>query len=101
MSPSWTFTPDQWEAQMWTRLFTITPPENLLYCSLEIPEDAFTWLPGIDARTLVPKTDDPKELIEGTLNWAVEKFRARFKREPQIAVLPDGPYGVPVYKEEI
>ena len=101
MDPSWTFTPDQWEAQMWTRLFMITAPENLLYCSLEISKDAFTWLPGIDARALVPETDDLKELIEETLNWAVEKFRTRFSREPQIAVLPDGPYGIPVYKEAI
>ncbi|GAI57332.1 unnamed protein product, partial [marine sediment metagenome] len=35
LDPSWIFVPEQWEAQMWARLFKKIPPEDLIYCSLK------------------------------------------------------------------
>jgi nickel-dependent lactate racemase len=96
LDPSWIFVPEQWEAQMWARLFKKIPPENLVYCSLEIPEESFSWLPGTDARTLAPRAKTLEQLVETSFAWAVEKLRLRLGREPQIAFLPDGPYGIPV-----
>jgi nickel-dependent lactate racemase len=101
LDPSWIFVPEQWEAQMWARLFKKIPPENLLYCSLEIPEESYSWIPGKDARTLAPKAKTLKELVEMSVAWAVEKLRHRLGREPQIAFLPDGPYGIPVSGSKI
>lgn len=98
LDPSWTFVPDQWEAQMWTRLFKVIPPENLLYCSLEISKEDFAWVPGTDGRILAPKASTLKELTEKCLNWAVDKLRQRLGREPELAILPDGPYAIPVLK---
>jgi nickel-dependent lactate racemase len=100
MSPSWTFVPEQWEPQMWSRLFEKTAPENLIYCSFEIPEESFSWIPGTDARSLVPKAANLEELVEKNLFWASRKLRSRSGKEPRIAVLPDGPYGIPVWKED-
>lgn len=100
LDQSWTFVPEQWEAQMWTRLFQKIPPSNLIYCSLEIPEQSFSWLPAKDARTLVPKARTIQELVEKSLVWAVEKLRLSLGKEPQIALLPDGPYGIPVEKKK-
>jgi nickel-dependent lactate racemase len=97
LDPSWIFVPEQWEAQMWARLFKKIPPEDLIYCSLEIPEESFSWLPGTDARTIAPKAKILKDLVEMSFAWAVEKLRLRLGREPQIAFLPDGPYGIPVF----
>jgi nickel-dependent lactate racemase len=96
LDPSWIFIPGQWEAQMWARLFKKIPPEDLIYCSLEIPEESFSWLPGTDARKLVSKAKNLRELVEKSFAWAIEKLRLRLGREPQIAFLPDGPYGIPV-----
>jgi nickel-dependent lactate racemase len=96
LDPSWIFVPGQWEAQMWSRLFKKISPENLVYCSLEIPEESFSWLPGTDARTLAPRAKTLEQLVETSFAWAVEKLRLRLGREPQIAFLPDGPYGIPV-----
>lgn len=96
LDPAWTFVPEQWEAQMWTRLFEKTPPENLLYCSLEIPEEDFTWIPGTDVRTLVGKTKTLPQLVDRSIAWAVDTLRTRLNRPPEIVVLPDGPYGIPV-----
>jgi nickel-dependent lactate racemase len=99
LNPSWTFVPEQWEAQMWARLLNKILSENFLYCSMEIPQEFFSWLPGKDARTLVPKAKSLGELVEKSLAWAVEKLRAESGREPRIAILPDGPYGIPVKSE--
>ncbi len=96
LNPEWTFVPDQWEAQMWTRLFKITPPENLYYCSLEIQESDFAWLPGTDARDFAPSAKDLKVLVEATLSTAMNRLQKRGGKPPRIAVLPDGPYGIPV-----
>jgi len=100
LDPKWTFVPEQWEAQMWARLFGKIPPENLIYCSREIPEGFFSWIPGTDARKIVPGTKSLKELVEKSMDWAVNAFRSRSGREPQIAFLPDGPYGIPFVKCE-
>ena len=96
LNPDWTFVPDQWEAQMWTRLFRITSPENLFYCTLEIQESDFAWLPGTDARVFVPGAKDMKVLVETALDKAVTQLQERLGRQPAIAVLPDGPYGIPL-----
>jgi nickel-dependent lactate racemase len=96
LGPSWTFVPEQWEAQMWARLLNKIPSENLLYASMEIPQEFFSWLPGKDARTLAPRAESLGDLVEKSLAWAVEKLRAESGKEPRIAILPDGPYGIPV-----
>jgi nickel-dependent lactate racemase len=96
LDPSWTFVPEQWEAQMWTRLFKRIPPENLIYCSLEIPREAFSWLPETDARSLVKGAKKLPELVGNSLGVVLKKLSSSLAREPRIAFLPDGPYGIPV-----
>lgn len=96
----WNFVPEQWEAQMWTRLFKKIPPENLIYCTLDIPKEDFSWLPGKDARSIAPKAKSLEELVEKSLAWALKALRLRLKREPRIAFLADGPYGIPLYEEK-
>ncbi len=96
LNPEWIFVPDQWEAQMWTRLFKITSPENLYYCSLDIQASDFAWLPGTDARDFAPGAKDLKVLVEAALAKAVDQLQERLGKPPKIAVLPDGPYGIPI-----
>jgi nickel-dependent lactate racemase len=96
LSREWTFVPDQWEAQMWTRLFKITSSDNLYYCSLDILESDFAWLPGTDARKLAPGAKDLKSLVEAALDAAVNQLQDRDGKPPRIVVLPDGPYGIPI-----
>lgn len=96
IDPSWTFVPEQWEAQMWARLFVKIPPKNLIYCTLEIPEASFSWLPETDARSIAPKARSLQELVEESLNWALQNLRQQLGQEPRVAFLSDGPYGIPV-----
>lgn len=100
LSPSWNFIPDQWEAQMWARLFQHIPMENLIYCTLDIPEESFSWIPGRDARSIVPDAENFQDLLERSIDWVYKKLCLRLGREPMIAFLADGPYGIPVEHEE-
>lgn len=97
MNPAWHFIPEQWEAQMWTRLFRVIPPENLIYCTFEIPKDSFSWLPETDARILVPEATTLEELVEKSLHRAIQEHRHGTGQDPDILILPDGPYGIPLY----
>ena len=95
LDPAWTYVPEQWEAQMWTRLFKKIPPENLLYCCLEIPDQDFSWIPGENARAIVRERESLQKLMNQTLDWAVNRQKRRLKQNPSVAILPDGPYGIP------
>jgi nickel-dependent lactate racemase len=97
LDPSWIFVPEQWEAQMWTRLFEKIPPRNLLYCCLEIPNRDFSWIPGENARILVHETKSLEKLMNRTIDWAVKSGKNRLGRDPGTVVLPDGPYGIPFF----
>lgn len=96
LDPSWTFVPDQWEAQMWTRLLNIISPQDLVYCCMEIPDQDFSWVPGRNARTIVQESSNLQELMNRTIAWAVNAQKIRLGHDPRTAVLPDGPYGIPV-----
>ena len=96
LDPSWTFVPDQWEAQMWTRLLNKISPQNLIYCCLEIPDQDFAWITGTNARTIVQETKSLQELMNRTIDWALNTQKSRLGHDPQIVVLPDGPYGIPL-----
>jgi hypothetical protein len=95
LDPSWTFVPEQWEAQMWSRLFEKISPQNLIYCCLEIPDQDFAWILGTNARAIVRETKSLEKLMNKAIVWAVNKQKNRLGHDPDIAVLPDGPYGIP------
>ena len=100
LDPGWTFVPEQWEVQMWTRLLEKIPPPNLLYGCMEIPDRDFAWLPGTNARTLSTKTGSLEKLMNQTVSWAVDRQKNLLGHEPRIVALPDGPYGIPLNRVE-
>jgi hypothetical protein len=101
LDPSWTFVPDQWEAQMWTRLLNQVPPQNLLYCCLEIPDRDFSWVTGTNARTISGESKSLQDLMDRTIAWAERKLKERLGHDPQTVVLPDGPYGIPLLESNL
>ena len=95
-TPDWTFVPEQWEPQMWARLFRIIPPSHLLYCCPDIKEKDFDWIPATDARTIAGRPKDHSVLLNKTVRWAVSTLTKQLGRRPRIAVLKDGPYAIPL-----
>lgn len=104
-SEGWNFIPEQWQVQMWSKLFARIPMENFTYCAPHISQKDAAILPGIDGNLLVSaerrysgNLDDVKDMVELAVAEAVRKYKA-MGREPSIAFLKDGPYGVPVQTE--
>jgi len=104
-SPEWTFTHDQWETQIWGKVLeVIGVEENLIYCSLDIPEPEYSFLPGTAGMNLLSPEERTKEhsdvelmrmMAERAVRGAIEDLRGRLGRDPEVLFLPDGPYGVP------
>jgi hypothetical protein len=90
---------------MWGKVLeAIGEEENLIYCCLEIPKEAYSFLPGVPGLGFLGSAErgsgrTPREsmclMVERVVLSAIEKLRARLGREPELLFLPDGPYGVP------
>ena len=103
LSADWTFIPDQWQVQMWTRLFSKIPPENFIYYSPRLSFNDYKIIPGVDGNTFLPRSERYKgnfknaaQVIEKAVEAAMYELKSTGQEEIRIAYLADGPYGVPV-----
>ena len=49
-SDKWDFVPDQWQVQMWSKLFSIIPQEHFIFYAPQISEANYNILPGCDGK---------------------------------------------------
>ncbi len=97
LSETWDFVPEQWEAQMWAKVFSRVQPDYFFYACRELPEDVFSWLPGTDARRYHSGPDDFCGLMKTALDTLSRRILKHSGRRIRTAFLPDGPYGVPQF----
>ena len=93
LAPDWTFIPEQWEVQMWGRVFRKLGPEGrLVYCAPRLTGAAFAepGLPGEDGGAGLAGLAG-RDLAEAMVQRALDRSGSG-----RTAVLADGPYGVPV-----
>jgi len=96
--PAWTFIPEQWEVQMWCRVFRkLAHIENLVYCAPRLTGGLFRerGIPGRDGGAALPAGADDRATAEAMVQRAVDVY-SRAHPGANAAVLLDGPYGVPV-----
>lgn len=103
LSDTWEFVPDQWEAQMWTRLFDKTPAENFVFYAPQLKVEDFSILSAVNGNIFLPgerqyqdSLDNIPFVVEKALQKAVADLRGQGVTKPRIAFLADGPYGIPV-----
>lgn len=95
LSTDWTFVPEQWELQMWGRaLRKLGRPDHLVYCSPQLTGAAFRGLPGYDGGAGLAEGGTNRERAEAMVQRAVERAVVA-QPDARVAVLVDGPYGVP------
>ncbi len=96
LSPDWTFVPEQWELQMWGRaLRKLGRAERLVYCSPQLTGAAFRGLPGRDGGEGLAGGGPECELAAAMVQRALDRALAE-QPAARVAVLLDGPYGVPM-----
>ena len=86
---------------MWGKALRKVGPQGLIYCSPNIPEEDYVYVPGISGWDLIRerRLQDPKGLAEAMLQEAIlMSYNRLLEREgsPRVALLEDGPYGIPV-----
>ena len=103
LSADWPFIPDQWQVQMWTRLFSKIPPENFIYYSPRLSFNDYKIIPGVDGNIFLPANKrykgtlkDISQIIESAINKIDKEFKLKGKRGFNISFLSDGPYGIPI-----
>ncbi|MDX2246066.1 MAG: nickel-dependent lactate racemase [Bacteroidia bacterium] len=99
LTPGWKLIQEQWQVQMWCKVFEILgKEENLLYCALEIPEKEYEYLPGTPCVSMLSAAEKANSktsmriMIEKAIEYACLKSG---KNSPSILLLKDGPYGIP------
>jgi nickel-dependent lactate racemase len=100
LSPDWTFIPEQWQVQMWAKVYAKIPVDHYIYYSPQLSKTDFDRVPGLDGNLFL----SPAKRYRGDLNTipavieaAVRQITAKSgKSKPSVAYLADGPYGIPV-----
>jgi len=101
LSRDWDFVRDQWEVQIWIRAISkLGRPENLVYCSPQLTGALFSRhsLPGVDGCEGITGSSG-RELAELAVQRAIDNHLA-VNPAASIAILPDGPYGVPCRRQQ-
>jgi nickel-dependent lactate racemase len=104
-SPSWKFTKDQWEPEVWGRVLRKVGEEGMIYCTSDIPEPVFSMLPGAsgyDFLTPAGRKKSRARKVQEMVQNAVLYYYQAFKEKgvaPRMAFVREGPYAVPVKKQ--
>ena len=103
-SPSWKFTKDQWEPEVWGRVLRKVGEEGLIYCTSDIPQKDFAILPGVSGYEFLTaggkRKDRAKKVEEMVQNAVIYFYESCRQRQiiPRLAFITEGPYAVPVKK---
>ena len=104
-SNEWELVPEQWQVQMWCKVFDVVQEENnFIYCSLDIPDEEYAEIPGKPGIEFITENErntlDRKECMRLMVRRALEHAQGRFSDKPDILFLEDGPYGIPSLMKE-
>lgn len=98
----WLFVQEQWQVQMWCKVFTrLGEADHLYYCAVEIPLDDYRYVPGIPGLSLLSARErrivHKERMMERMVAYAVDAaVKQSGIEKPSILFLRDGPYGIPV-----
>jgi len=99
--PSWRFTKDQWEPQMWGKVLNKVGEEGLVYCSARLSREAHELVPGrmgwdyLSDETRASDAATVQTMVQNALVATVCHPRWGGSR-PSVAFIKEGPYAVPV-----
>lgn len=102
--PSWTFAKDQWEPEVWGRVLRKVGESGLFYCSPQISPEDYQFLPGrsglefLDGEEPRSGPSAARTMVQNALLYLLSGH-LREGRKPSVAVLREGPYGIPVLRE--
>jgi hypothetical protein len=100
-SPDWVFLPEQWQVQMWARVFKRIPMDHLIFYAPQFGPEWRRGLPGLDAGVFLSPEENSRnnpEVYGTVLCRALEYIARQSGREVEkqhITWISDGPYVIP------
>ena len=97
-SQDWVFLPEQWQVQMWARVFRVIDQNNFYFYAPQIGSSWYDSIPGIDVRALGSvndSCDDYNNVLELAIK-DIEKRTGKNRKDLTITFLQEGPYEIPV-----
>ena len=100
--PSWKFTKDQWEPEMWGKPIRKVGEEGLIYCAPQITREDFHIIPGQNGWDFIDEAadystgrDKAEAMLQNAVIYAVHhpKFDGG---TPTMAFVEEGPYAIPM-----
>lgn len=104
--PAWSFTKDQWEPEVWGRVLRKVGEAGLIYCSPQIPAAEFSRLPGrsghefVEEGGLLSGREAAQAMVQSALLYVFSQ-QLKEGRHPSMAVILEGPYGVPYLRKAL
>lgn len=98
-SEDWTFIPEQWQVQMWTKVFQRIPMDHMILYSPQL--DAIWWpgLPGVDGSKFLDGVEkDSPDAYRSVVSHALEHIAKREGKDLSsldVTWIADGPYVIP------
>ena len=96
-SDDWTFIPEQWQVQMWAKVFDRIPMENMTFFSPQMDKIWWDGLPGQDGQIFdgVAKDDQMLNTVVNNALASIAKQEGKKLEELNISWISDGPYVIP------
>lgn len=98
---TWKFVPDQWQVQMWSKLFKIIPQDKFIFYAPQIQEQDYRILPGVDGNRYVTGAGQGsgnaakiQGFLETALKETIRNMENEGRRNVSVAWMADGPYGI-------
>jgi len=98
LAEDWIFVPDQWEVQMWAKVFIhLGDPERVHVCAPRLEHSPADLFPEDNVAARVGRLPDEadvafaRRMVQETIDRVLDGSPAK-----TVLVLPDGPYAVPV-----
>jgi len=99
-SPDWVFLPEQWQVQMWARVFRVIEDSHFYFYAPQIGSIWSDMIPGKDVRSL-GKIDDSAFDYDRAIELAIEDIEKRTgkdRKDLSVVYIQEGPYEVPAVK---
>jgi len=95
---NWQFIPEQWQVQMWCKVFERIPMDHLIFYSPSMDRCWYPLLPGVDGNRFVPEgTPDTESMKTFVTNALAHIATSEGTPLEKLAItwIEDGPYVVP------
>lgn len=103
-SESWTFIPEQWQVQMWAKVFKKIPMDHLMFYAPQMDEIWWPGLLGVNGERFLNSMEKSsseifQNVVKGALDCIAEERHISLK-DMVLTYISDGPYVIPVQGDE-